>query len=416
MTDQPNPLPMTFSPPGAAIVSLVAGASAVSSAGTVSSPVAERGEQHEVRGEPQTAGRSSERLRVYVGTYTSRGGKGIYLFDLDLATGKPGRVSLAGEATNPSFLAIHPNGRFLYSVTEVDSAEGRDTGAVGAFAIDARTGTLAALNQESSGGRGPCHLSVDGAGKCVLVANYGGGSVAALPIRPDGRVAPASTVVRHEGKSVDPGRQDKPYAHSINLDPSGRFAFAADLGADKIFVYRFDAERGTLAANDPPAASVAPGAGPRHFAFHPNGRAAYVINEMGNTVTAFRYDPEKGALAETQTLSTLPAGFTGKTWTAEVVVHPSGKFLYGSNRGHDSIAIFAIDGAGKLTVVGHEPTQGKTPRNFAVDPSGTFLLAANQDSNSVVVFRIDPQSGRLAPTGHQVEAPMPVCIRMMPAP
>jgi 6-phosphogluconolactonase len=287
---------------------------------------------------------------------------------------------------------------------------------VGAFAIDPKSGKLTSLNQESSGGAGPCHLIVDGAGRCVLVANYGGGSVAALPIHPDGRIAHASAFVRHQGKSVDPRRQDKPYAHSINLDAAGRFAFAADLGADKVFVYRYDGARGTLVANDPPAAKVAPGAGPRHFAFHPNGRAAYVINELDSTVTAFRYDPEKGILTETQAVSTLPSGFTGKSWTAEVVVHPSGKFLYGSNRGHDSIAIFAIDASGKLTVVGHQPTQGKTPRNFAVDPTGRFLLAANQDSNTIVLFRIDRQRGRLEPTGDVVEAPMPVCIKMMAAP
>jgi 6-phosphogluconolactonase len=250
----------------------------------------------------------------------------------------------------------------------------------------------------------------------VLVANYGGGSVASLPVGPDGRLAPASAAIRHSGEVVDPKRQGGPHAHSVNLDAANRFAFVADLGLDRVFVYRFDPQAGSLTPNDPPAARTAPRSGPRHFAFHPDGRRAYVINEINCTVTGFDYDPERGALTEFQTVPTLPAGVEVKPSdsTAEVQVHPSGKFLYGSNRGHDSIVSFAIDPAsGRLTLIGHEPTQGKTPRNFGIDPTGRYLLAANQDSGTIVVFRIDPATGKLEPTGHTAEVPAPVCVKFL---
>jgi 6-phosphogluconolactonase len=256
---------------------------------------------------------------------------------------------------------------------------------------------------------------VDRQGKNLLVANYGGGSVAVLPITADGKLAEATSFVQHKGSSADQARQSAPHGHSINLDAAGRFAFAADLGLDQVLVYQFDPSKGELKPHDPPFASVKPGSGPRHFAFHPSGQFAYVINELANTVTAFRYDPQQGVLKEVQTISTLPEDFKGKSYTAEVVVHPRGKFLYGSNRGHDSIAIFAIDAAsGRLTPQGHEPTQGKTPRNFNIDPSGAFLLAANQNSGTIVVFRIDPATGKLKPTSQSVEVPAPVCIKFLP--
>jgi 6-phosphogluconolactonase len=240
-----------------------------------------------------------------------------------------------------------------------------------------------------------------------------------LPIAADGKLAPASSIVRHTGSSVDRARQEAPHPHSINLDPAGRFAFVADLGLDKVFVYRFDPAKGTLTANDPPSVSVAPGSGPRHFAFHPSGKFAYVINEMRSTVTAFNYDAQRGVLAvlatkAPDTVSTLPADFKGENTTAEVQVHPSGKFLYGSNRGHDGIAIFAIDPAsGSLTALGHESTGGRTPRNFGIDPDGMFLLAANQDSDTIHVFRIDQQTGKLAATGQSIDIPMPVCVKFV---
>jgi 6-phosphogluconolactonase len=356
-----------------------------------------------------------QKLRVYVGTYTQgSNSKGIYLFELDLASGALKPQGLAGEAVNPSFLAIHPSRKYLYAVGEVSDFAGKKTGGVSAFTIDPKTGKLSLLNQQSSRGTGPCHLVVDRDGKNALVANYGGGSVAALPIQDDGRLAEASSYIQHEGKSVNPSRQEAPHAHSINLDAMNRFAFAADLGLDKVLVYRFDGSKGLLSPHEPPAASVAPGAGPRHFAFHPGGRHAYVINELANTVTAFSYDPDRGILKELQTISTLPKDFTGTSHTAEVVVHPSGRFVYGSNRGHDSIAIFAIDNEGKLTAVAHQGKGIRVPRNFAVDPTGAYLLVGNQDGNTIAVFKIDVRTGELAPAGEPVECPRPVCLRMIP--
>jgi 6-phosphogluconolactonase len=246
------------------------------------------------------------------------------------------------------------------------------------------------------------------------VANYGSGSVAVLRISDDGRLESASAFIQHEGSSINPSRQKAPHAHSINVDSGNRFAFAADLGLDKIMIYRFDPAQGTLAPHQPESVSLKPGAGPRHFAFHPTGRYAYVINELDSTVTAFTCQPERGALNAIQTISTLPQDFRGENSTAEVQVHPTGKFLYGSNRGHDSIAVFAIDpSSGRLTYVENEPTQGQTPRNFGIDPTGTFLLAANQDSDTVVVFRIDVTSGQLQPAGQTVKVPSPVCVKMM---
>lgn len=359
---------------------------------------------------------AEEDMLVYFGTYTGGESKGIYVSRLKLSTGELGAPSLAGEMTNPSFLALHPTKKYLFAVGEVSEVGGKKGGGVAGFAIDLGTGKLSLINQQSSGGAGPCHIVVDPEGKNALVANYGGGSVAALPIAADGRLSPASAFVQHTGSSVNPRRQKEPHAHSINVDPGNRFAFAADLGLDKVLVYRFDPSKGSLEAHEPPAAAVAPGSGPRHFAFHPSGRFAYVINEMLLTVTAFAYDAQAGKLTEVQTVTTLPPGAKGGGLsTAEVQVHPSGKFLYGSNRGHDTIAIFSIDEkTGKLTPVGHEPTQGKTPRNFGIDPTGAFLLAANQGSDSVVVFRIDPSTGKLAATGHTVKVGKPVCVKFLP--
>ncbi len=352
---------------------------------------------------------------VYIGTLMRGENLGIYRSVLDATDGSLSEPELAAETTNPSFLAIHPSRRFLYAVGEAGLFEGKPVGGVVAFAIDADTGMLTKLNAQSSEGRGPCHLVVDDAGRNVLVANYGGGSVAVLPIGPDGRLQPASAFVQHEGSSVNSRRQTAPHAHSINLDPANRFAFVADLGLDQVRVYQFSSDAGTLRPHDPPFAKVAPGAGPRHFAFHPSGRFAYVINELDCTITAFAYDAGKGRLHTLLSVTTLPADFDGDNTTAEIVAHPSGKFVYGSNRGHDSIAGFRIDQeTGRLTPIGHTLTGGQTPRNFAIDPVGRFLLAQNQASDSVVVFRIDPGTGALEPTGSRITVPSPVCIRMMP--
>jgi 6-phosphogluconolactonase len=366
----------------------------------------------------ETADTKPSSLWLYIGTYTNDArrdaSQGIYVSELSLRSGTLSAPRLAAKSTNPSFLAIHPSRKFLYAVNEVSEFEGREGGAVSAFAVDQTQGTLTELNRQSSVGAGPCHLVVDRSGKNVLVANYGSGSVACLPIDGDGRLGRETSFIQHQGSGTNPRRQQAPHAHSINLDAGNHFAIAADLGLDKVFIYRFDPAAGTLTSNEPAFATVTPGSGPRHFAFHPNERFGYVINEMANTVVAFRYDGAQGSLKEIQTISTLPAEFKGTSYTAEVQVHPSGNFLYGSNRGHNSIAIFAIEpSTGKLTMLGVEPTQGKNPRNFAVDPTGAFLLAENQDSNTIVVFRIDPKTGALQPTGQNVGLAKPVCIKMI---
>jgi 6-phosphogluconolactonase len=353
-------------------------------------------------------------VRVYLGTYTDGGSKGIYSSLLDPATGRLSDPVLAATVENPSFLVLHPNGRFLYAVGEM--AEGdKKAGRVYAFAVDAKTGALQLLNQQSSEGGWPCHLTLSATGKHLLVANYGG-SIASLPIAADGRVGPAISAIRHEGSSVNKERQEGPHAHSINLDAADRFAFAADLGLDKVLVYAFD-ETGTLKPHKPAHVSLAPGAGPRHFAFHPDGRHAYVNNELLSTVTAFRYDAGKGVLEEIQTVSTLPADFKGTSSTAEVQVAPDGRHVYVSNRGHDSIAIFSVDETtGKLTPSGHTSTGGKKPRNFRIDPSGRHLVVANQDSGNVVVLAIDPKTGGLTPSGPPIALSKPVCVKFAPMP
>lgn len=356
-----------------------------------------------------------DQLRLYVGTYTRGESKGIYVCDFDRTTGTLTVAENTARVPNPSFLACHPNGQFLYSVSETGAFRGSPSGSVAAFSIDPSSGALTLLNQQLSHGKAPCHLTVDATGSAVLVANYSTGSVAVLPIRDDGALGEASCVIQHRGSSVNKQRQNGPHAHSINLGPANRYAFAADLGLDRVLIYRFDREAGGLTPSDPPSASVPPGAGPRHFAIHPTQPYAYVINELDSTLTAFAYGAGSGSLQPIQTLSTLPTEFSGPNSCADVHVHPSGAFVYGSNRGHNSIAVFKVDSAsGRLTATGHESTQGRNPRNFAIDPSGGFLLAANQDSGSIVVFGIDQGTGRLTPSGSEAEVPFPVCISFAP--
>ena len=349
---------------------------------------------------------------MYVGTYTRAPSKGIYAYRLR-ANGELtplGAAGLAAETENPSFLAVHPNQRFLYAVNEVSKYEGQDAGSVSAFAIDRATGTLTLLNRVSSRGGSPCHVSIDGSGKWLFVANYGGGNIGAFPLQPDGKLGEASTVVAHTGSSANKARQSGPHAHAVTLSPDNRFVLAADLGIDRVMAYRIDPAAGLVQAN-PQIASLPPGSGPRHVAFRPDGKFVYVLNEMLSSVAALRYDAARGALTAVQTTSTLPEGFTGDSSGAEIAVHPSGRFLYTSNRGHDSIAGFRIDAAGgTLTPLDRTPTQGKTPRGFAIDPSGRLLIAANQNSGTVVVFRIDQQTGALTPTGTVVQVPTPVSI------
>lgn len=362
----------------------------------------------------QAAAPKTGKQWLYVGTYTGKASKGIYRFTFDPGDGTLTDKALAGEAINPSYLAIRPDHRFLYAVGETAGKKG---GSVIAFAIDPKNGKLTTLNAESSVGNGPCYIVADKGGKHVLVANYGGGSVTVLPIGAEGKVGPATAFVQHKGSGANPSRQKEPHGHSINLDAANHYALAADLGLDKILIYRYDAAKGTLAKNDPPFAAVGPGTGPRHLDFHPDGHHAYVINELNSTMTAFTYDPERGAMKKIQALSTLPRGSKGENYCADVHVHPSGKFVYGSNRGHDSIAVFAVDPAsGKLSPVQFQAEGIKTPRNFVIDPSGKYLLVGNQGSNSIVVFRIDPSTGKLEPTGSKVSVGAPVCLKFMPKP
>jgi len=354
-------------------------------------------------------------MLVYIGTYTNGKSKseGIYVYRMNLATGALTQASVATLKSSPSFLAIDPKHKFLYAVNEVNEFNGKKNGGVTAFAIDQKTGALKQLNQQGAPGV-PCHVSVHQSGKWVLIANYGGGNVALYPVKADGSLGEMSDVAQHTGKGADPRRQGEPHAHCIMLDAAGRYAFAPDLGLDKVMIYKLDTANGKFIANG--FAQTKPASGPRHFDFHPNGKFAYVISELSSTVTAFAYDKAKGALTELQTLSALPEGFSGTSYCADIHVHPSGKFLYGSNRGHDSIVAYAIDGAtGKLALIGHESTQGKYPRNFGIDPTGQWLLAANQNTNNIAVFRLDAQTGKLKFTGQQIEIDAPVCVKFIPA-
>jgi len=354
---------------------------------------------------------------VYFGTRAGPKSKGIYMCRLNVATGVLSSPEVAAETTDPAFLAIHPSHRFLYAVRENAGFDGTSNGAVSAFAIDGATGTLTLLNQQTSGDRGPCHLAVDPSGKCILVAHYGGGSVVTLPIRADGSLGAVATFIRHQGSGPDPKRQEGPHAHSVGFDLANHRAFSADLGLDKIFIYQLEPTTAALTTNDPPFATVTPGSGPRHLAIAPDGRHLYVINELNSTITTFGYDAPSGALKASQIVSTIPGNYTAPNTTAEIAIHPNGKFLYGSNRGHNSIAVYAVDqNTGKLADIEHQSTLGKTPRSFGIDPSGSFLLAANQDSNNIVVFRIDPGTGRLKSTGQTVEVPTPVCVTFLPLP
>lgn len=353
-------------------------------------------------------------LTVYFGTYTQNGSRGIYRYQFDTETGALQALGVTEGVVNPSFLALHPSGKYLYAVSEIGQLDGKRTGGVTAFARDEKTGELTMLNQQPSNGEGPCHLVVDYSGRNVLVANYGGGNVSVLPLGAEGRLDPPSDTEQHEGSSVT-DRQQGPHAHEVQVDATNRFALAADLGLDQLLIYEFDPEHGELLPNKEQAyAKLAAGAGPRHFAFHPSGRYVYVINELNSTVTAFQFDAQLGKLDELQVISSLPDDFEGTNYPAEIQVHPSGKFVYGSNRGHDSLAIFTVLDDGTLRPVGHQKTGGKNPRNFGIDPTGRYLLAANQDSGNVLVFAIDPQTGELSETEHRIEIPMPVCVKFWP--
>jgi len=354
---------------------------------------------------------------MYVGTYTQEGStsKGIYVYRYDSGSAKVTSLGLAAQTINPSFLAVHPNRRFLYAVNELGDYKGQKSGGVSAFAIDNATGKLTLLNEVASGGADPCYISVDKTGKFVLVANYTGGNVSVFPILKDGSLGEASAFVQHTGHGTNPKRQEAPHAHSIDLSPDNRFAIVDDLGLDETLVYKFDSSKGSVTLNDPPFAKADAGAGPRHFALAPNGKFAYVIHEMGSTVSVFDYDAAAGVLHQVQTISTIPKDFTRLNEDAEIEVHPSGKFLYASNRGHDSIAVFAIDpNKGTLSLIEYVPTKGQSPRHFQIDPTGSLLFAENEKSDNIVIFRIDARTGRLAPTGKVLDISQPVCVKFVP--
>jgi 6-phosphogluconolactonase len=349
---------------------------------------------------------------AFVGTYTGKtGSKGIYAIDFDSASGKLTPKGLAAESIAPSFVVIHPNGKFAYAANEAGKQS-----TLTAFAIDASSAKLTLLNQLPALGDDPCHLSFDRTGKYLFAANYSSGSVTVFPLLPGGRLGEHTALVQHHGSGPNKERQEAPHAHWVEPSPDNRFVFVSDLGLDEILIYRFDAAKGTLAPNDPPFAKLAPAAGPRHAAFSPDGKFLYVVSELNSTVTAFAYDPAKGTLKDLQVVSTVPNDFHGRNDTAEITVHPNGKWLFASNRGRDTIAVFAIDPTtGKLQSAGEFPTGGKEPRHFAIDPTGQFLLAENQNSNTIAVFRINPATGTLTQTGEPVSVPAPVCLAFLPA-
>jgi len=364
---------------------------------------------------------------VYVGTYTHweelpnhrspPGGasRGIYVFRFDRDSGRLTALGLAAETRNPTYVTFSPSGRFLYAANEIYQFQGKPSGAVSAYAVDPESGRLTFLNQVSAGGAGTCYVRSDHAGRNLLAANFGGGSVAVLPIDAAGGLRPASAFIQDAGSGPNP-RQAGPHAHSFNISPDDRYAFEAEFGTDRLMVYGFDAAAGTLRPADPPFVSLAPGSAPRHFTFRPDGRTAYCLGEIDSTIAVLGYDAARGRFRPLQTVSTLPAGFQGKNTAAEVLADPSGRFLYASNRGLNTIAVFAIGADGRLQAVAQVPSGGRTPRGFCLDPEGRWLLAANQDTNNVAVFSLDPATGIPAPTGQSLEVRSAVCVQFLPQP
>jgi 6-phosphogluconolactonase len=352
---------------------------------------------------------------VYVGTYTDKGSKGIYAYRFDPASGAIDSVALAAETSNPSFLAVNPNYKYLYAANEIDNFQGEHTGAVSAYAIDRNTGKLTFLQQVSSFGADPAHLALDKTGKYLLVANYTSGNIAVFPLENDGRLGARTAFVQHKGSSINKERQSGPHAHEIQTTADNKFVLVADLGLDELLVYRFDAKTGAVSPANPAYVKVSPGSGPRHFTIAPNGKFVYLVNELSSTVTVYSFDGSSGRMTELQTISTLPQDSKGENTTAEITTDAAGKFLYASNRGDDSIAIFAIDQkTGRLSVVDRIKTGGKEPRHFTLDPTGKWLFAEDQNSNDIRVFRVDPTTGRLSATSISVQVSSPVCVVFVP--
>ncbi|MBE7494856.1 MAG: lactonase family protein [Verrucomicrobiaceae bacterium] len=361
---------------------------------------------------------AAENYLVYFGTNTNprNGSKGIYAARFNAASGELTKPELAAEAGNPGFLAVHPSRRYLFAVGDITGPDGKKSGGISSFSIDPQTGKLTLLSQQSSVGAGPCHVNVDATGRMAALANYGGGSVASYAISADGKLSNAASFIQHEGSSIDPKRQTGPHAHSVNFSPDNRFAFACDLGLDKVLIYKVDPATGKMTPNEPAFAKTPAGGGPRHLAFHPSGKFVFVNNEMAMTETVFSYDAATGGMTEVQTVSTLPEADQGKPGfsTAETLAHPNGRNVYVSNRTHDTIAVFACDPAtGRLTLIQNVPVEGQIPRNICLDPTGKWLIAAHQNSGTAAVFKVDTESGRLTFTGRKVEVPGSICVRFV---
>ena len=351
---------------------------------------------------------------IYVGTYTDGESRGIYRAEFDPTVPSFSRPRLVADAVNPTFLAWHPSLPVLFAVSETDTVGPGRTGGLQSYEVGG-DGSLTRLNEVSTGGAGACHLTIAADGRHALVANYGAGSLAVFGVLEDGRVQAASAVLRHTGCGPHETRQARAHAHAIEVAPGGRFVLAADLGTDAVMIYRWNAAAGRLTPHDPAFVNSRPGAGPRHIAFHPDGRLAYVINELDSTLTSYSWDGDAGTLTPLTTRSTLPRGWTGENTTAEVAVHPTGRFVYASNRGHDSLVVFAAGMDGELSPVVIHPTGGRTPRHFALDGEGTYLLAANQESDTIIAFRVDGHTGALSDTGAKVHVPSPVFVGIGPA-
>ena len=354
---------------------------------------------------------------AFIGTYTKGNvvnqgleSRGIYILGYNSKNGELNLLNTALEKDNPSFLSISPDGKYLYSVGEIDDERG---GALSAYSIDKKNASISIINSISTGSSGPCHLMTDSSGSILLAANYAGGASTLAKINNDGSLDDDVQVINHQGSSINPERQMEPHAHSINISPSGNYALVPDLGTDKVVIYKIDKVAKKLEPNDPPFVKVTPGMGPRHLEFHPNGKVVYVIHELGAHISVFDFDDQNGNLSEIQTISTLPLNYDQKS-CADIHISPDGKYLYGSNRGHDSLAIYKVleDGR-KLENIDFQSTLGKTPRNFAIDPDGNFLLAANQDSNDIFTFNVNKESGMLNPTGFKISIPYPVCIKFL---
>lgn len=359
--------------------------------------------------------RATDKIRIYVATYSAVDGEGIFHADFDADTGSIGTFLPTGGITSPASIVPHPSGKYLYATSLIDDGQGQPTGAVVAFTVDPSSGDLTEIDRRTAGGTGPCYLACDPHGKLLVVANCGTATVGCFSLTDDGRFGESATVIQHKGESRN--AEGKPQAHSINVSPSGRFAVAADLGLDRLFVYRLDEESGKMTPHEIPSIDVPQGAGPRHLTFHPSGRFAYVIGELGNIVTACAFDDESGRLRPLQNISSLPADFQGESYAADIQIDPHGLFLYGTNRGDDSLAMWRVDPkSGRLSSIGFISSGGKFPRSAAIDPAGRFLIAANQKSDNLAVFRIDPQSGELTSAGEPTTVPQPVCVKFLRTP